>query len=118
MPSSGWHMVTFVASGSSTKFYIDTSLQDTINTKPTGSIAYISASDYNSDLNGQTLGAYADEFKIFSQALDSDDITNIYNNENAGKNYDGTSRTCPSCNVVDHYEIIHDSNALIVNLKI
>ena len=36
-----------------------------------------------------------DELLIFRRALSDSDISNIYNNQNAGKNWDGTTRTCP-----------------------
>lgn len=36
-----------------------------------------------------------DEFKLFSSELSSSGIAEIYTNENAGNNYDGSERTCP-----------------------
>ncbi|WP_456485406.1 LamG-like jellyroll fold domain-containing protein [Hydrogenimonas sp.] len=38
-----------------------------------------------------------DEFKIFDPLLDPETIKSIYNNEKNGKNFNGTSRTCPEC---------------------
>jgi hypothetical protein len=58
-------------------------------------------SDYNSnndnEPNGQSIGSDVDEFEIYEAMLNSDDIKDIYNNENSGKNYDGSERICPSC---------------------
>lgn len=39
-----------------------------------------------------------DEVKIWNRALTDSEIADIYNNENAGLNYDGTSRVCNPCN--------------------
>ena len=36
-----------------------------------------------------------DELIIFKRALSNSEITSIYNNQNAGKNWNGTSRPCP-----------------------
>jgi len=38
-----------------------------------------------------------DEMKLYNHTLSPVEITTIYNNENAGNNHDGTSRTCPTC---------------------
>lgn len=38
-----------------------------------------------------------DEVKIWHRALSSSEISTIYNNENSGLNYDGTSRECRAC---------------------
>ena len=42
------------------------------------------------------LNGYVDEVKLFASALTQPQIQSIYDNENLGKNYDGTART-PSC---------------------
>lgn len=50
-----------------------------------------------------------DEVKIFDVALTEFELRDIYNNENAGKNFDGGLRAC-NCvepNRVDHYSISH-----------
>ncbi len=39
-----------------------------------------------------------DEFKFWDYALTATEIQNIYNNELSGLNYDGSSRTCNTCN--------------------
>jgi len=38
-----------------------------------------------------------DEVKIWDKALSSIEVSTIYTNEQAGKNYDGTPRVCPTC---------------------
>ncbi len=97
MNITGWHLVAFVGSGNSIRFYIDGSPYDTINKKPTGTLNFISASDYQNDLNGQTIGSYMDEFKVFNKSLSQTEIHQIYDNGKAGKNWDGTERSCPAC---------------------
>jgi MSHA biogenesis protein MshQ len=52
-----------------------------------------------------------DELKVFDSELSASNIADIYNNENAGNNFDGTARTCPAP-LVHHYEIIHDGQGL------
>ncbi|WOE69722.1 LamG domain-containing protein [Hydrogenimonas thermophila] len=98
---SGWHMLTFVVTNSGTEFYLDDSKNYTFSTHPnSGTLGLLFNSDYGSsdnDPNGQSIGAYVDEFKIFNQDIDEDKITEIYNNEKSGKNYDGSIRDCPSC---------------------
>lgn len=44
-----------------------------------------------------------DEFKIFKAALSANNIWDLYNNELAGKQYDGTTRVCGGS--LDHYEV-------------
>jgi len=39
-----------------------------------------------------------DEVKLYNRTLSETDINTTYNNEKAGLNYDGTSRTCNICN--------------------
>ena len=53
-----------------------------------------------------------DEVKIFDAALTEFELRDIYNNENAGRNYDGGLRAC-NCvepNQVDHYRVSHAEN--------
>lgn len=47
--------------------------------------------DANQDWEG-----VLDELIIFRRALSSSEISSIYNNQNAGKNWDGTQRVCPN----------------------
>ena len=39
-----------------------------------------------------------DEFKLYNHTLTAGEVTTIYNNENAGNNYDGSPRVCKTCN--------------------
>ena len=105
MNLTGWHHLAFVSSGSTTKMFIDSVLKDTINKKPSGKLNLIGASDYKGDYNGQTIGALIDEFKIFNKGLTPNQIKNIYDNESTGKNWNGTERTCITCEPIADYHM-------------
>ena len=47
---------------------------------------------------GYYFNGYIDEFKVFNKVLNSSEILNMYNNENSGLNYDGSTRVCNNCN--------------------
>jgi MSHA biogenesis protein MshQ len=51
-----------------------------------------------------------DEVKIFGAALSPSQIATGYGNENTGKNWDGTARTCPV--LLDHVSIIAPATAM------
>jgi hypothetical protein len=57
----------------------------------TRNINYIGRSNWNNEYFESEI----DELKIFDSTLTATNISNIYNNENAGNNYDGTTRSCP-----------------------
>ena len=57
---------------------------------------YISAHEPN-NYNGQSANGRFDELKVFDNVLSDTQIQEIYDNESAGLNYDGTSRTPVSC---------------------
>ncbi|KAA0257362.1 hypothetical protein FHQ18_09960 [Deferribacter autotrophicus] len=107
-----WHMITFVAQNGITKLYIDGNYYNYVTAVSYGKLSLIGASDYNNDENGQTIGAYIDEFKIFNYALTSSEIKDIYDNEFFGKNWDGTERICQACAYLHHYLIEHDGTGL------
>ncbi|BCD60877.1 MULTISPECIES: LamG domain-containing protein [unclassified Nitratiruptor] len=97
---NGWHMLTFVVTSNGTKFYLDGEYNDSLYTHPSGEIGLLFNSDYqtgNNQPNWQSLGALADEFKIFGRVLSQSQIQTIYDNESNGKNYDGSPRICPVC---------------------
>ncbi|MFT4929449.1 MAG: MSHA biogenesis protein MshQ [Phenylobacterium sp.] len=53
-----------------------------------------------------------DELLIFGPALSAGQIATVYDNQNGGKGYDGSIRNCFSATDIDHYQIIHDGEAL------
>ena len=100
---NGWHMLTFVVNNKKTKFYLDGDKTNTFSTHPnTGYLGLLFNSDYKSNTdntpNGQSIGSDVDEFELYSSDLSKNDISTLYDNENSGKNYDGSERVCPICN--------------------
>ena len=94
--SAGWKMITFVKkSDDSTLLYIDGSYVDTIALGTDGNFMYLLTSDDNA--SGQTLSTKVDEIKLWDKALSLDEIKAIYDNENSGKNYTGTTRSTVTC---------------------
>ncbi|HLO95633.1 MAG TPA: LamG domain-containing protein, partial [Burkholderiaceae bacterium] len=97
---SGWHHVALVASGSSTQLYLDGSLRETLGQRINSDsssygLRYIGSSCDN--LVQQSFRAPLDEFMVFNTALSATSISGIYNNQRAGKNWDGTARPLNSC---------------------
>ncbi len=52
-----------------------------------------------------------DEVKIFNSVMTTSQIASIYDNESAGRNYDGSARTCPVSGP-DHYELSLPSSSI------
>ncbi len=101
---SGWHHLTFVGrSGGSTDLFIDGTYDSNVPMRTTGDVTYICTS--SDDPAGQTIGAAVDEYKIFNSELTNAQITQIYNNESTGINWDGSARICPSCSPVANYHL-------------
>ncbi len=80
----------------------------------------LSVSPGQASLGGEVDGAeaqyrfngYIDEVKVFKGILAQADLQNIVNFERAGKNWDGTNRSCSATTAVDHLEIIHDGQGI------
>lgn len=49
------------------------------------------------DANDDEYIGGVDELKVWGKALTALEVSNIYNNELAGNNFDGVPRTCPTC---------------------
>ncbi len=109
--SDGWHLLTFTASGDTTTLYIDSVEENSIDKHSEGEISLIGTADYDDDLDGQTLGALLDEFKVFDTNLSLTEIQTIFNNEKKGKDYTGNSRTPTVCSIetTPHAEYYLDS---------
>ncbi len=60
----------------------------------------------------QALNGLLDELVVFDDALALSAVEQIFDNQNAGLNYDGSARSCPFINQVHHYEVIHDGQGL------
>ncbi|MEC9493241.1 DUF6701 domain-containing protein [Flexistipes sp.] len=95
-----WHHVVLTrnADTGDAKVYVDGILEDTGNMN-SGSIGNsFSSIGRIEDTGGspEYFNGYLDEVKIFDSILTDSQVSNIYNNENNGNNWDGTPRTCPS----------------------
>ncbi len=92
---SGWHQLVFVNAGANTSLYVDGVLTNSIALGTSGEVSYLWAS--SDDLTGQSIASNIDEMKFFSREMFSEEILDLYTQEDAGKNYDGSIRDCPSC---------------------
>jgi len=93
---SGWHHFAFVQKGGEIVLYLDGSYHNKITADITGDVeAYLTSLD-NAD--GQTVGSKVDELKLWNNALSAVEINATFQNEDNGKNYDGTDRNVTVCN--------------------
>lgn len=102
-----WHLVTTTFDGSGMALYIKSVENNSSNTNTrSGSISTSSnpmrfGQSYTNNilLSNQNFAGQIDEVKIFSTALIDEQISNIYNNESAGRNWkeDIESRVCNKC---------------------
>ncbi|BAI80621.1 hypothetical protein DEFDS_1152 [Deferribacter desulfuricans SSM1] len=101
--SDGWHFFAIKVENDKTKLYIDGNSQEySVNIATYGALSIIgSSTDFTKD---ETIGNYMDEFKIFDSLLTQNQIEAIYNNEKAGKNWDGTEREPINCTCTPEYD--------------
>ena len=100
-----WHHIVLTrnASTGNTKVFVDGSLQRQatsatgVVTKEFSSIGRIESTLGAND--AKYLHGSLDEFKVFSEVLSKAQVSDIFNNENAGKNWDGTARICAGSSV-------------------
>ncbi|PKH85688.1 LamG domain-containing protein [Colwellia sp. Bg11-28] len=97
-----WHHLTLVYSAGQTQLYIDGILEETLADAPSGTLKYIgtSSDDINSS-EAQGFRAPLDEFLVYDEALTAANISVIYNNQLAKKNYDGSIRDAVNCNSIE-----------------
>ena len=92
---STWIHISYVKSGSALLLYINGVLDSTSSlagsTKSNTGPIYLGDDPWYSGFGGDL-----DEVKLFSSALSASALATGYANENAGNNWDGTTRTCPS----------------------
>lgn len=94
---AGWKHFTAVKNGTTTRLYVDGVFVDEILLGTTGSVEMLLQSTDASPGNSQTLGANADELKIWDSVLTDQEILSLYTLENSNKNYDGSDRSCNTC---------------------
>ncbi len=116
---SGWHHIGVVSTGSETILYIDAEEITRIGIHTKGKVKYIGTStDYSDE---KTIGSIMDEVKLYDGILSGGDVYDIFNNENQGKNADGTNRNCPNCEfnfLFDAREVGSDYNETNISTKI
>ncbi len=97
-----WHHLVWRRQGNQSCYYVDGQLQG-CKSSPTGSLTIeglVLGQEQDTVLGGFSAGqdweGILDELIIFKRSLSGTDITSIYNNQNNGKNWDGSNRTCPN----------------------
>lgn len=96
-----WHHIVWTRNGTQNCLYRDKVLQNctTHNASAIDIGALILGQEQDSFGGGfdssQAVEGLIDELIIFDGAISSDEITDIYDNQNAGLGYDGSARTCP-----------------------
>ena len=95
-----WKHLVWTREGAQSCFYIDKVLQGCAAT-PEGALSFqnlvlgqeqdgVGNFDANQALNG-----LLDELLIFDEAIGASQVTSIFDEQNAGTNFDGSARTCP-----------------------
>ncbi len=106
--SGRWrHVAAVFVNGdlSAGKLYIDATEQvlSQMAGTPDNTRTFVQSSARIGGLAGSSLyrfGGGIDELKIYNGELAADEIKSIYDNESAGKNYDGSTRVCNDCGQV------------------
>jgi MSHA biogenesis protein MshQ len=110
-----WHHVAFTRDMGTgvTQIYVDGVLEGT-RTQPTGLVGNSFDGIGRISNTSATLPIYfagkLDEYKIFASVLSASSIATGFNNELAGKNWDGSARTCAS--LLDHVSIDAPATAM------
>jgi len=91
----GWHQLLFVTTSGNTELYLDGVYHSSVDASTSGevSVLYTSKDGHTS----QNIASSADEFKLWKRVINRKQIKQIYDNEKAGKNYDGSPRECKTC---------------------
>jgi MSHA biogenesis protein MshQ len=99
-----WHHVVWTRSGTDHCYYVDGALVQCGNIARTAALSIdpgglIIGQEQDSvggdfDVN-QAWDGLLDELMIFDTTLSDTEVTDIYANQNAGKNYEGNTRVCP-----------------------
>lgn len=116
LTDNSWHHLAFTRYGNIGCLYIDGLLDECKSTYATTALtlrsgAFLSGQEQDayggSFTTAQNFVGYLDELKFFNGTLGASHVVSIYNNESAGKNYDGTARVASGCGI-DHIRILHD----------
>lgn len=96
---SGWSHVVGTYDGSSIRIYINGQLKDSKSYSSDIDHSNVALSIGKNNGDSYSWKGKIDEVKLFSNALPSSDIQEIYQNESNGLNWDGTSRDQTVCEV-------------------
>ena len=102
-----WHHLVVTRQDDDICLFIDGQLQECDDGARSGTLSVTrdnsvvigqEQDDYGGDFSSrQAFEGKLDEFKIYDKKLSASDISTIYNNEQAGNNYDGNPRDAVSC---------------------
>ncbi|MFQ3248461.1 MAG: MSHA biogenesis protein MshQ [Glaciecola sp.] len=97
---NNWHHLVWTRSGSQSCLYRDKVLQGCVtqSTAPLTIQSLVLGQEQDS-VGGnfdsaQAFNGLLDELMIFDEAISAAEITQIYDNQDAGRNYDGSARSC------------------------
>lgn len=96
-----WHHLVWTREGNQSCIFVDKELKGclTQSSLPLNIQSLILGQEQDSVGGGfvsaQAFDGLIDELLVFDEALSSADISIIYDNQNAGLNYDGSTRNCP-----------------------
>lgn len=96
-PINQWTHITGSYDGTTARIYVNGVLSGTSNLAFTNSTSSLYIGNEVSGGTADEWDGRIDEVKIWNTALTGTEILAIYNNELAGRNYDGTIRTCSLC---------------------
>lgn len=110
-PVGAWTHVAMVYSAGSQTLYINGAASATgtvAGALPVNAMPFQIGNDQEFGGGTRRFDGMIDEVKIFNRALTPGQVASAYANENAGNNWDGTARVCPTY-APDHLEIQHAS---------
>lgn len=103
---NAWHQVVWTrttSSGNNNCIYIDGSLAECLNRTEVGALR-VSYFELGQEMDGigdhdvnQNFEGVMDEFKVYNTNLSAVQISDLYDNEAAGLNWDGSTRAAGSC---------------------
>ncbi|OEU72257.1 MAG: hypothetical protein BA869_04520 [Desulfuromonadales bacterium C00003107] len=110
--ADGWHHLVLVGEGGTSSLYIDGLYRDQVPLQAQGNFHYLGTS-YDRAGGDRGFRAPLDEFIVFDEGLDQQQIDTLYQLQSQGRNLDGSLRADIFCGTtIDHFELIHDGSAL------